>query len=208
MCLGGHLAFRAAFDKRIKAAVCYFATDIHSHTLGHGKNDDSLDRVKDITGELIMVRCVALTRLPNSCVKQCSTDIYASHRSSAKKTPTSHPKAATSSARPSTTPASLSPSTSQPGLSTRSSAMSCRSMFFNLTPQVQYPQRKDCRILTTSQGPLRPSSRRHLLPDAAGAVRTHAERRSGACGWRGGGAGGCVLDVEVFQSRSARYMYA
>ena len=56
MCLGGHLAFRAAFDKRIKAAVCYFATDIHSHTLGHGKNDDSLDRVKDITGELIMVR--------------------------------------------------------------------------------------------------------------------------------------------------------
>ena len=61
MCLGGHLAFRAAFDKRIKAAVCYFATDIHSHTLGHGKNDDSLDRVEDITGELIMVSCLALT---------------------------------------------------------------------------------------------------------------------------------------------------
>lgn len=60
MCLGGHLAFRAAFDKRIKAAVCYFATDIHSHTLGHGKNDDSLDRVKDITGELIMVRAILL----------------------------------------------------------------------------------------------------------------------------------------------------
>jgi carboxymethylenebutenolidase len=56
MCLGGHLAFRCAFDKRIRAAVCYFATDIHSHTLGQGKNDDSLDRVKDITGELIMVR--------------------------------------------------------------------------------------------------------------------------------------------------------
>lgn len=69
MCLGGHLAFRAAFDKRIKAAVCYFATDIHSHTLGHGKNDDSLDRVKDITGELIMVRgnistCI-LSKSPN-----------------------------------------------------------------------------------------------------------------------------------------------
>ena len=56
MCLGGHLAFRCAFDKRIRAAVCYFATDIHSPTLGHGKNDDSLDRVKEITGELIMVR--------------------------------------------------------------------------------------------------------------------------------------------------------
>lgn len=56
MCLGGHLAFRCAFDKRIKAAVCYFATDIHSKSLGKGKNDDSLDRVKDITGELVMVR--------------------------------------------------------------------------------------------------------------------------------------------------------
>jgi dienelactone hydrolase len=56
MCLGGHLAFRCAFDKRIRAAVCYFATDIHSQTLGHGKNDDSIKRVKDINGELIMVR--------------------------------------------------------------------------------------------------------------------------------------------------------
>jgi dienelactone hydrolase len=56
MCLGGHLAFRCAFDKRIRAAVCYFATDIHSQTLGAGKNDDSIKRVKDIHGELIMVR--------------------------------------------------------------------------------------------------------------------------------------------------------
>nr|OQO16570.1 hypothetical protein B0A51_15048 [Rachicladosporium sp. CCFEE 5018] len=55
MCLGGHLAFRCAFDKRIKAAVCYFATDIHSRTLGEGKKDDSLDRIKEIKGELIMI---------------------------------------------------------------------------------------------------------------------------------------------------------
>jgi hypothetical protein len=59
MCLGGHLAFRCAFDKRIRAAVCYFATDIHSQTLGKGKNDDSIKRVKDISGELIMVRFVS-----------------------------------------------------------------------------------------------------------------------------------------------------
>jgi carboxymethylenebutenolidase len=55
MCLGGHLAFRCAFDKRVRASVCYFATDIHSHTLGEGKKDDSLDRVKDIKGELVMI---------------------------------------------------------------------------------------------------------------------------------------------------------
>jgi carboxymethylenebutenolidase len=46
MCLGGHLAFRAAFDPRVLASVCFFATDIHSKTLGKGKNDDSLARVE------------------------------------------------------------------------------------------------------------------------------------------------------------------
>ncbi|OAA43729.1 dienelactone hydrolase family protein [Metarhizium rileyi] len=34
MCLGGHLAVRAALDPRIIACVSYFATDIHSRTLG------------------------------------------------------------------------------------------------------------------------------------------------------------------------------
>jgi hypothetical protein len=55
MCLGGHLAFRCALDSRVSAAVCYFATDIHSATLGAGKSDDSLQRVKDIKGELVMI---------------------------------------------------------------------------------------------------------------------------------------------------------
>jgi len=56
MCLGGHLAFRCAFDRRVLASVCYFATDIHSSTLGEGKKDDSIKRVKDIKGETAMVR--------------------------------------------------------------------------------------------------------------------------------------------------------
>ncbi|KAK4122523.1 alpha/beta-hydrolase [Parathielavia appendiculata] len=34
MCLGGHLALRAALDPRITASVCYFPTDIHTRTLG------------------------------------------------------------------------------------------------------------------------------------------------------------------------------
>ncbi|KAJ4487717.1 dienelactone hydrolase [Lentinula aciculospora] len=59
MCLGGHLAFRAAFDQRVLASVCFFATDVHSATLGKGKNDDSLVRVRngDLTsrGELVMI---------------------------------------------------------------------------------------------------------------------------------------------------------
>ncbi|KAK6845228.1 carboxymethylenebutenolidase [Apiospora arundinis] len=34
MCLGGHLALRAALDPRVNACVTYFATDVHSRTLG------------------------------------------------------------------------------------------------------------------------------------------------------------------------------
>jgi dienelactone hydrolase len=55
MCLGGHLAYRCALDKRVHATVCYFATDIHSRTLGRGKDDDSLARAGDINGEITMV---------------------------------------------------------------------------------------------------------------------------------------------------------
>jgi dienelactone hydrolase len=55
MCLGGHLAFRAAFDPRVLAAVCFFGTDIHSETLGKGKHSDSLQRAKEIKSELIMI---------------------------------------------------------------------------------------------------------------------------------------------------------
>jgi dienelactone hydrolase len=55
MCLGGHLAYRCALDSRVKATVCYFATDIHSRSLGEGKQDDSLQRTKDIQGELVMI---------------------------------------------------------------------------------------------------------------------------------------------------------
>ena len=55
MCLGGHLAYRCAFDPRVAATVCYFATDIHSHSLGEGMKDDSLERAGEIKGELVMV---------------------------------------------------------------------------------------------------------------------------------------------------------
>jgi carboxymethylenebutenolidase len=63
MCLGGHLAFRAAFDTRVEASVCYFATDIHSETLGAGKSD-SLVRCKEICGELLMIWGKQDTHIP------------------------------------------------------------------------------------------------------------------------------------------------
>jgi carboxymethylenebutenolidase len=54
VCLGGHLAFRGAFDPRVRAAACFYATDIHKGTLGLG-GDDSLARAGEISGELMMV---------------------------------------------------------------------------------------------------------------------------------------------------------
>ena len=55
ICIGGHLAFRAAMNPAVLAAVCFYATDIHKGSLGAGMNDDSLARAGDIRGELLMV---------------------------------------------------------------------------------------------------------------------------------------------------------
>jgi carboxymethylenebutenolidase len=55
ICLGGHLAFRAAMNTDVLATVCFYATDIHSATLGKGKKDNSLERAGEIKGELLHI---------------------------------------------------------------------------------------------------------------------------------------------------------
>jgi carboxymethylenebutenolidase len=55
ICIGGHLAFRAAMQPDVRAAACFYATDIHKRSLGQGTHDDSLDRIGEITGELLMI---------------------------------------------------------------------------------------------------------------------------------------------------------
>ena len=55
ICLGGHLAFRAAMNRDVLAAACFYATDIHDHQLGKGHTDDSLARAGDIKGEVMCV---------------------------------------------------------------------------------------------------------------------------------------------------------
>ena len=54
ICIGGHLAFRAAMNPDVIATACFYATDIHSHALGKG-GDNSLERAADIKGELLMI---------------------------------------------------------------------------------------------------------------------------------------------------------
>ena len=53
-CLGGHLAFRAAFDPRVSATVCFYPTGLHNGSLG---SDDagSLARAGDIGGRLMII---------------------------------------------------------------------------------------------------------------------------------------------------------
>ncbi|WP_294282155.1 dienelactone hydrolase family protein [uncultured Sphingomonas sp.] len=55
VCLGGHLAYRAALDPRVRAAACFYPTDIHSGTLGEGRNDDSLARMAYLKAETLFV---------------------------------------------------------------------------------------------------------------------------------------------------------
>ncbi len=55
ICIGGHLAFRAAMNPDVLAGVCFYATDIHKRGLGKGMCDNTLDRVKEIRAEMLMI---------------------------------------------------------------------------------------------------------------------------------------------------------
>ena len=55
ICIGGHLAFRAAMNADVLATACFYATDIHKGSLGKGMADDSLARAGDIKGELLHI---------------------------------------------------------------------------------------------------------------------------------------------------------
>jgi carboxymethylenebutenolidase len=55
ICIGGHLAFRAAMNTDVLATTCFYATDIHKKGLGLGKNDNSLEQAGEIKGELLHI---------------------------------------------------------------------------------------------------------------------------------------------------------
>jgi carboxymethylenebutenolidase len=55
-CFGGHLAFRAALDPRVRATACFYATGVHSGDLGAAKGTaGTLERAGEIQGELLLV---------------------------------------------------------------------------------------------------------------------------------------------------------
>ncbi len=54
VCLGGHLALRAALNPNVRAAACFYATDIHTGTLGAG-GDDTLARLPNLKAQAMFV---------------------------------------------------------------------------------------------------------------------------------------------------------
>lgn len=55
VCLGGHLAVRAGFHPLVKAVAAFYPTDIHTGSLGAGKNDDTLARLGDTKASFLFV---------------------------------------------------------------------------------------------------------------------------------------------------------
>jgi carboxymethylenebutenolidase len=55
VCIGGHLAFRAALNTQIKGAFSLYPTDIHSNTLPCAIGNDSLSQSKQIKCPLVLV---------------------------------------------------------------------------------------------------------------------------------------------------------
>jgi carboxymethylenebutenolidase len=55
VCIGGHLAFRAALNNQISGAFCLYPTDIHSNTLACAEGNDSLTRSGDIHCPMVLV---------------------------------------------------------------------------------------------------------------------------------------------------------
>jgi len=55
VCLGGHLAVRAALHPVVRAAAAFYPTDLHSATLGAGKADDTLRRIGEAGAPLFFV---------------------------------------------------------------------------------------------------------------------------------------------------------
>jgi carboxymethylenebutenolidase len=53
-CIGGHLAFRAAFQPDVKATVCFYGTGIHDGKLGMDADAGSLHRAGEIRGRLLL----------------------------------------------------------------------------------------------------------------------------------------------------------
>jgi carboxymethylenebutenolidase len=76
-CIGGHLAFRAAFDPRVGATVCFYPTGLHNGALGADPDAGSLARASDITGRLMIIFGSRDPHVPADARLQIVSALYA-----------------------------------------------------------------------------------------------------------------------------------
>jgi carboxymethylenebutenolidase len=76
-CIGGHLAFRAAFDQRITATVCYYPTGLHNGALGADSDAASLASAHLIQGRLMIVFGSQDPHVPADARVQIVSALYA-----------------------------------------------------------------------------------------------------------------------------------
>ena len=76
-CIGGHLAFRAAFDPRIAATVCFYPTGLHNGALGADSDANSLASAQVIGGRLMIVFGSLDPHVPADARVQIVSALYA-----------------------------------------------------------------------------------------------------------------------------------
>lgn len=76
-CIGGHLAFRAAFDPRVCATVCFYPTGLHNGALGADVDAGSLVRAADVQGRLMVVFGSQDPHVPADARLQVVSALYA-----------------------------------------------------------------------------------------------------------------------------------
>ena len=76
ICIGGHLAFRAALDPRVAATVCYYPTGLHNGELG-ADDPGSLARAAGIGGRLTIVFGSQDPHVPAEARVQILSALYA-----------------------------------------------------------------------------------------------------------------------------------
>jgi carboxymethylenebutenolidase len=79
-CIGGHLAFRAAFDPRVAATVCFYPTGLHTGALGVDADAGSLARAAEVHGRLMIVFGSRDPHVPAPARLQVLSSLYAAGR--------------------------------------------------------------------------------------------------------------------------------
>jgi carboxymethylenebutenolidase len=79
-CIGGHLAFRAAFDPRVAATVCFYPTGLHTGALGADADAGSLARAAQVHGRLMIVFGSRDPHVPAPARLQVLSSLYAAGR--------------------------------------------------------------------------------------------------------------------------------